>query len=209
MYPHNKLSKATMTFRGFIVGIALILVASTVQATSVIPPEFPELVNESDYIVRAVVKSVTSEVRVTPSGRRMIFTLVALEVTQVVAGKPPSPLILQMAGGKHGDWEQTVSDMPKLAVGLESFFFVQGNGRQICPLVRMGHGLYPITREAGVHKEAVLRMNGKALEGVNEISQPIHPINEASGQISATALSPDDFVLKIREAVTKSTLREH
>jgi len=200
-----------MTFRGLIFGIALIFAGSSLRATSVVPPEFPELVNESDYIVRAVVKAVTSEVRVAPSGRRMIFTLVDLEVNQVVAGKPPSPLVLRMTGGKYGDWEQTVSDMPKLAVGLESFFFVQGNGRQICPLVRMSHGLYPITKDASAHKEAVLRMDGKPLSGVNEISQPIHGRDDAqlSAQIPATVLSPDDFVLKIRAAVTKSTLREH
>src|SRR5512141_506778 len=62
------------------------------RATSVNAPEFTDLVNQSDFIVRAVVKSVTSEFA--KPGSRKIITKVELEVREVIAGKPPQPLVL-------------------------------------------------------------------------------------------------------------------
>src|SRR5436190_19244520 len=68
-------------------------------ATTVTPPEFVTLVNDSDYIVHAVVKSVHAEKRPAVRGVK-IFTLVELEVIEVVAGKPPASIVLVLLGGK-------------------------------------------------------------------------------------------------------------
>ena len=81
-----------------LVGSVLFLGAAPVRATTVVPPKFSELVNESDYIVRAAVKSVTSEWRGVP-GQGSIYTLVELDVREVIAGTPPQPLVLEMLGG--------------------------------------------------------------------------------------------------------------
>jgi hypothetical protein len=70
--------------------LALFLALTSGQATTVRPPTFAELVNESDYIVRAKVKSVTSEWR-EKQGLRHIFTFVELEVLEVIDGTPPQP----------------------------------------------------------------------------------------------------------------------
>src|ERR1019366_6473746 len=96
--------------------------------TSVVPPDFSQLVNESDYIVRAVVKSVTSEWRENQGGRH-IFTFVELDVREVIAGTPPQPLILEMLGGKVGNEELAVAGAPKFKVGDEDILFIQGNGQ--------------------------------------------------------------------------------
>ena len=85
---------------GFLHACALVaagigLVVSPARATTVIAPDFDNLVKGADYVVRAVVKSVTSEYRNTPQGRA-IFTKVELQVLETITGTPPSPLVLEM-----------------------------------------------------------------------------------------------------------------
>src|SRR5436305_1323625 len=55
---------------GFLFPAALLLLASNAaRATSVVAPDFDSLVRNADYVVRATVKSVTSEYRTTPQGK--------------------------------------------------------------------------------------------------------------------------------------------
>ncbi len=186
--------------------------AVEVTASSVVPPDFPQLVNESDYIVRAVVKSVTAEKRLAPSGATLVFSRVELDVKQVVAGKPPSPLVLDVMGGKIDDLEVAIAGAPKFTEGEESIFFVQGNGRQVYPLVRMMHGFYRIQKETARSREYMARSDGAPLRNVSEVSRPIHDEQATAAPSSeemAQALSPDDFIMKIRAAATKTELREY
>ena len=198
-----------------VVVVGCLSLAPGTRATTVNPPEFPQLVNESDYIVRAVVKSVTSELRLMPSGKRMPFTLVELEVKRVIAGKPPVPLVLAVLGGSMGGRELSISGAPKFAVGEESILFVQGNGRQIYPLVRMAHGHYPIMKEAATGREFMARSDGAPLRSVNEVSRPIHATggkvaqsSPATAQAASQALTPDEFIQKIRTSITEPRLLE-
>jgi len=147
-----------------------------------------------------------------PSGATMIFSRVELEVTQVVAGRPPSPLVLEVLGGKLGDRELAIAGTPKFQVGEESILFVQGNGQQIYPLVRMMHGLYRVQRDRAKGREYVTRSNGKPLSDISEVSLPMHAAGEPTperSQASAKALTPDDFVQKIRAHATEARLREN
>lgn len=182
-------------------------------ATTVVPPEFNTLVNTSDYIVRAVVKSVTGEERTASSGVKLIFSRVELEVKEVIAGKPPSPLVLDVLGGKFGGRELAIGGAPKFNVGDEAIYFVQGNGRQIYPLTAMMHGLYPIKKEAGTGREYITRSSGEPMHDVRQVSQSM----EASGatstlpksQAATLALSPSDFILNIRATAKAPQLREN
>jgi hypothetical protein len=103
--------------------LLLALLPLRVSATSVVPPQFDELVNESDYIVRAVVKSVTSGWQ-EKQGRRRIYTFVELEVREVIAGTPPQPLVLRMLGGRIGGEEMVIEGAPKFEVGQEDILLV-------------------------------------------------------------------------------------
>ena len=70
------------------IGLALLaLLPARLSATTVAPPKFDNLVNESDYIVRGVVKLVTSEWR-EKQGQRRIYTFDTLEVREAIAGTP-------------------------------------------------------------------------------------------------------------------------
>jgi hypothetical protein len=184
--------------------LLLPLLPLRVAATTVVPPQFDELVNESDYIVRGVVKSVRCEL-LDVQGRGRIYTFVEFEVREVIAGTPPSPLVLRMLGGQVGDMVLEVDGAPKFTVGQEDILFVQGNGRQFVPLTAVMHGRYPILKEVATGREYVARSNHAPLKDVSEVSLPMTESSPVQVQQSlaspAQALSPESFVQRIRGAV--------
>jgi hypothetical protein len=187
------------------VSLALFFAAVSAPATTVIPPEFNKLVGQADYIVRAVVKSVTSELR-TNGPHRHIITKVELEVREVISGTPPQPLVLEMLGGKVGAEELVVEGAPKFKAGDEDILFIHGNGRLFTPLVALMHGRYPIKREAGTGREYVVRNDGSPLTSEQNVVLPIAESVSAqpAARDSADALSPADFVSRIKAAATRN-----
>jgi hypothetical protein len=105
--------------------LGLLLAFTRAHATTVIQPTFEKLVGSSDYIVRAVVKSVDSEWRENPEqpGRRYIASKVTLDVREVIKGTPPNPLVLDLVGGRIGDQELVVDGAPKFQAGQENILF--------------------------------------------------------------------------------------
>jgi hypothetical protein len=185
------------------IGLTLLLGAlggffpTKATATSVVPPEFDALVGQADYIVRAVVKSVSAEWRVTDS-QRSIITKVELEVREVIAGTPPQPLILELLGGKIGEEELVVHGVPRFSVGQEDILFIRGNGVQFCPVVALMHGRYPLRRDQTTGREFVARSNGEPLYSEQDVARPLRERPARAQPLSAQALSAADFTVKIR-----------
>ncbi len=176
------------------------------SATTVIPPDIAELVQESDYIVRAVVTSVTAKERTNPGRRTLIYSSIELEIKEAIVGTPPSPCILEVLGGSLAGREIYISGAPKFTVGEEAIFFVQGNHTQIFPLARMMHGLYPILKEASTGREYVARSNGEAMTDVQQVSEPMHSdktLAAAKSAAAQSALSPESFATQIRATADK------
>ncbi len=175
--------------------------ATTGLATSVIPPSFPELVNGSDYIVRAKIKSLTYEAK-PQAGKELIFTKIEVEVIEVIAGTPPTPLVLTMLGGRIGDIELSVEGAPKFAVGDEDILFVSGNGTNFHPLYAVMHGRYPVRRDKVTGREYITRNNGVILADVAEVVLPMVDGKAADLQRRMRriddALTPADFTRQIK-----------
>ena len=182
-------------------------------ATSVVPPEFDDLVNQADYIVRAVVVSVTPELKTRADGSTSIHSKIALQVEETIAGHPPTPLVLDMLGGKMGDREVRISGAPRYEVGDRAVFFVQGNGRQVHPLVRMMHGLYPVERDAVTGRSFIVRADRSPLLDVRNVSRPLAERTVSASATGTrntdTALSPEQFEANIRARITSAHLREN
>lgn len=182
---------------------ALLLVGTTARATTVVPPEFDQLVNETDYVVRAVVKSLKSEYRHGPDGRTII-TFMELDVREAILGSPPAHVVLEMLGGIVGDNELEVVGAPKFKVGDEDILFVSGNGRTISPLFAMMHGRYPILREPGTGQSYVARSNHAPLTDTAEVALPLEDgVGAATSRRpagSAPALTPAQFAARIKAA---------
>lgn len=189
----------------------LVLMGGTLRATSVVPPSFSELVNGADYVVRAKVKSVASEV-INRNGRDRIYTKVELEVLEVIAGMPPTPLVLTMLGGRVGDRAMTIEGAPEFVVGAEDILFIRDNGKAVYPLYAMMHGQYPLLKEEkGAKRAYVNRSNLVPLLSTDEVAQPmaqgttaerLRRLRDPSG-----ALSPEDFIKAIKHARTSERLR--
>lgn len=190
--------------RNFLCGLIFLLIATWLSATTVVPPNFDELVNRSDYVVRARVTSSESELRVS-GPRRRIFTKVGLDVLEVIVGQPPAKLVLEFLGGRIGDEEMIVDGMPRLKVGEESVLFIKGNGRTLCPIYAMSYGIYPIHEEPATKRRYVSRENKQPLESVAEVAQPLSKDNMMDVpqllKKRANALTPDEFTDKIRGAL--------
>lgn len=171
------------------------------RATSVVPPEFEQLVTGSDYVVRAVVENIRSIYRDGPQGR-VIVSFVRLRVTENVVGEPPAVFELELLGGRIGDDEMHIVGAPRFRVGDEDILFISGNGRTFYPLYAMMHGRYPVRRDAKSGREYVARSNAVPLQSVREVSLPMTTGGAASLQLRAVdpaiALSPADFIARIK-----------
>ena len=190
--------------------LALVLDAVPAQATTVIPPGFDQLVAQADYVVRAVVVSVTSELHA-EGPHRHIMTKVELDVREVISGTPPQPLVLQLLGGKVGDEEMVVDGVPKFKVGDEDILFVHGNGRQFCPLVALMYGRFPIKRDEN-GREYMARASGSPLLSEQDVAKPMGPsvageaalrTPQATGVGGTLALSPADFANRIKSTANR------
>lgn len=181
------------------------------HATSVIAPDFENLVARTDYTVRAEVVAVTSSWRENPKdpAQRYIGTSVELRVLEVITGQPPSPLILEVMGGQVGPDVMTVEGAPVFRVGEESILFVQGNGRQVVPLTGMMHGFYPVRRDARTGETRVLRCNGKLVYSEHDV---MLPLGATSGVVMrnprAKPLTTADFTARIRQTAAALAERE-
>jgi hypothetical protein len=193
-----------------VISLMMMLGALPVRATTVIAPAFNQLVGQADYIVHAVVKSVSSEIR--GSGlHRHIITKVEVDVREVISGVPPDPLILQMVGGKVGSEEMVVDGAPKFEVGDEDILFVHGNGRQINPLVALMHGRYPVKHDVHTGRDYISRSNGEPLLSEQQVSRTMAAESakaETAPTVSAavsSALSPAEFTNRIKMAIKQNS----
>ena len=183
-----------------VLALALSLISFRGLATTVVAPEFDSLVAQADYVVRAVVRSQTAEWRIDGPNRH-IMTKVALDVTEVIKGTPPSPLVLEMLGGSIGKYRMVVEGTPSFIVGEESILFVHGNGRQFFPLAAIMYGMYPVALDTASGLRLVHRSNGSPLYDVKDVSLPMTAAN-ALGSGAARPLTSAEFAGKIRASVS-------
>lgn len=197
---------------GVLLVVATLLPAflTPARATTVVPPDFTELVNESDYVVRAVVESIRAEYRNTPQGR-VIVTFVQLQVRETLAGQTPARVELEMIGGQIGDDRLELVGAPRFRVGEEDFLFVRDNGTNVHPLYALMHGRYRVLRDSATGDEYVARSNAVPLQDVAEIALPL-----ADGPAAAVlqravpasrALTPAQFAAQVRAAIRTDYVR--
>jgi hypothetical protein len=183
-------------------GLALaLLLPLRLPATTVEAPEFKELVDLSDYVVRGVVTAISPEWRETADGRRYIATRVEVNVLDSIRGTPPAKLVLDVLGGRVGEDELVVEGAPRFLVGDENVFFVRGNGRIFFPLVGVMHGLYPILHDFKDGQDYVLKSNGMPLYSAEDVSLPMDRLSSANASDpAARPLTADAFIRQVRQA---------
>ncbi|MBL9208838.1 MAG: hypothetical protein JNL92_00120 [Opitutaceae bacterium] len=181
--------------------------APLVHATSVTPPTFAELVDESQLIVRARVQAVRAAWVDSPQGR-VIKTYVTLSVLKPLKGSAPAELTLQLLGGELDGHGMHVAGMPRFQVGQAEILFISGNGVRFCPLVGMMHGRYRIVTDPATAREYVTRNDGLPLESEHDVQLP-QPANPLAFRLKqpATALTPLAFEQRITGELLRHATR--
>lgn len=183
-------------------GWLLALLPQPVSSTTVDAPDIDSLISQSDYVVRAVVRSATAAWR-EHAGRRYIGTRVELEIREIIKGAPPSPLVLDLIGGRVGEDELIIEGLPLFHVGDENVLFVHGEQRKMFPLVALMHGVYPVFHDAKSGQDYAMRSNGRLLYSAEDVSLPMtDPGSVKSRNPSARPLTAAVFIRQIRERVT-------
>jgi hypothetical protein len=196
-----------MIFRRSALIVVLLAFASFARATTVEPPEFPQLVAEADAICRGHVTAVRSERFTAPDGSSLIKTLVTFAVERPLKGGDNREIVLEFLGGTVGDDTLAVDGMPAFRTGDREILFVQKNGAQICPLVRMMHGRYRIERDPATARDYISRDDHLPLASVAGVAQPMaaSTIPAARANAIAQALSPADFEAQIVAEVQRTS----
>ncbi len=185
--------------------VAALVLPLRAFATTVEPPEFKDLVGQSDYVVRGVVKSITPEWR-EYQGRKYIASLVEIEVGEVVKGAPPAKVVLDLVGGRIGADELRIEGAPRFQIGEEDLFFVKANGTAMYPLFGIMHGLYPILHDFKSGQDFVLRSNGMPLYSEQDVSLPMSRLSDAKvHNPAAQPLTAGAFIRLIRNPPARPT----
>jgi hypothetical protein len=168
-----------------------------VQATTVIPPTFDELVAQAEVIFEGVVTNVKSE-WVGEGAQRNIVSYVTFKVEDAVKGQPGQSYTIRMLGGTVDGETMAVSDAPKFKVGDKDILFVENNGSQFIPLVGIMHGRFHVKRDqAG--KEIVTNNEEEPVKNVARLGRA----EEMAGSDTEANLTAADF-----KAAVKTKLQE-
>lgn len=151
---------------------ALVVLAHSALATTVVPPTFEQLVSQAELVVRAEVRALRCE-ETLREGRPVIHTYVTIDVVRTLKGDAPATLELRLLGGTVGDRTLHVPGVPRFAPGERCLLFIENNGRQFCPLVAIMHGRYRVERRASDGLEIVRRDNGMPLRSPTDVSLPM------------------------------------
>lgn len=189
-----------------LLSLLVALSAPLLHATSVVPPNFTELVDEADAIYRGRVTAVEARRVERPDGGSVIKTFVTVAVQRVIKGPEVQETTLEFLGGTLGDETLEVGGMPHFTVGDRGIVFVQNNGTQFCPLVRMMHGRYRIERQEATGADYVARDNGAPLKHVDEVALPMTDGTPAASPTPSVsgALTPEAFEARLDAQVRRS-----
>jgi hypothetical protein len=163
----------------------VVALSCDVYATSVRPPNFDELVQQSELIVRGRVLAVASGWQ-GEGAKRHIVTRVTIAVERTLKGRVDEELVLFFMGGKMGGRRLELVAQPRFEVGDHGVYFVENRLGRVCPLVRLGHGRYRIVSDAVTSRERILRDN---FEPLREVSLVSRTLSEPTGQLRAVSIS--------------------
>lgn len=178
-------------------GVGLVCAGVVVNATSVIPPTFTELVDKAQTVFVGETIDVRSQWVATPSGPA-IFTRVTFRVDRIIKGHVGPVTVLEFLGGRVGDDALEIAGMPRFRSGDRDLLFVDDRGRQMSPIVGFMHGRFRLMRDPATGRDLVSRYNYQALTSVDELGR--EPLPRIARQ---RTMMLDDFEAEITRAMRR------
>jgi hypothetical protein len=115
-----------------------------VQATTLPYKGLDKLVAEADGIVLATVRQVQS----VQDSEKDIHTFVTFDHVKMLGGRHAAPtLTLRLRGGHVGNESLRIDGAPQFKADERVLMFVQGNGRDLVPLVGWNQGLFRLVND--------------------------------------------------------------
>jgi hypothetical protein len=179
---------------GFPVLTVLFLLGVIANATTVIPPNFDELVSRAQIIFEGEVTGLHSQ-WIGEGAEHRIATFVTFKVDDTLKGNPGVSYSIRMLGGTVDGRTMEVTDAPKFKVGDHDILFVENNGSQFIPLVGIQHGRFRVQKDK-TGRDTLVTGDGQLLADVNQLGS-----NEEAAASSKAALSVNDFKSAIRSHV--------
>ncbi|HSK10228.1 MAG TPA: hypothetical protein VK911_11690 [Vicinamibacterales bacterium] len=185
--------------RQLVRALPLLVVFASIPAgaTVLVPADFRELAREATVIVHARVVSVES---VWTDGRRTVETIVTLEVSEALKGRPGTEVSVRVPGGRMGRYRSVVVGAPTFREGQEVVLFLGGRAPALSHLLGFSQGVYRVHRDR----------SGRAL-----VTPPIAntagvraPVKIQRGDPARGPVALADFTRQVREAVETPDERE-
>ena len=168
--------------------------ALSARATTVIPPNFDQLVQRAQIIFEGNVTGLKSE-WIGAGSEHRIVTYVTFKVDDSLKGDAGTSYTIRMLGGTVDGQTMQVSDAPKFQVGDHDLLFVENNGSQFIPLVGIEHGSFRITKDASGN-DVIVTGDDQPLTDVSQLGT-----NEKAFAANKRALSLQDFKATVRTRV--------
>src|SRR5436853_6362877 len=149
-----------------------------VDATTVIPPTFGQLVQQAELIFQVTVSDVRS-VWEGEGAQRHIDTYVTFQIADSVKGNPGASYTIRILGGTVGDETMVVTDTPKFKVGDRDILFVEHNNDQFVPLVGINHGRFHVQRDEQTGRDVVLNGEGEPVRDVTKFGREEESVSAA------------------------------
>jgi hypothetical protein len=174
--------------------LLLLASAAIANATTVIPPNFDQLVSRAQVIFEGEVTSLQSQ-WIGEGAEHRIVTFVTFKIDDSLKGDAGATYTMRMLGGTVNGETMAVTDAPKFKVGDHDLLFVENNGRQFIPLVGIHHGRFRIQKDqAG--RDTLLTGDGQPLADVNQVGA-----DEEAVAKNKAALSLPDFKAAVQARI--------
>lgn len=121
------------------------LLAASVDATTVVPLSFEQLVNASSVVVYGRVSDVRSQ---WTADRRFIESVVSVEVIRGMKGGAGETIAFTIPGGQVGRYLNVIPGAPSFAPGDLAVFFLTAHGPRLPVTTGLTQGIYRVQRDA-------------------------------------------------------------
>jgi len=176
---------------------ATLLAQGPARATTLSYKDLDRLVSESDAVVMATVR----QVQPVEDAQKTIHTYVTFGDLQMLGGRYDSPtLTLRVEGGRVGNRGLFIDGAPDFEPEQRVLMFVQGNGRDVVPLVGWSQGLFRLSNDAN-GAQVVSDAEGRAVTALQgsrvmvdlsqaEGDQNVHLLGAPNADVARHAAAP-------------------
>jgi hypothetical protein len=131
--------------RSILILAVISLLVASVDATTVAPLSFEQLVSASSSVVYGRVSEVRSQ---WTADRRFIESVVSIEVIKGMKGGASDTIAFTVPGGQVGRYINVIPGAPRFAPGDLAVFFLTAHGPRLPVTTGLTQGVYRVQRDA-------------------------------------------------------------